>query len=88
MYSIHFTENKKKISLRLHYNGVNSYLKLSPIFPLLLRQRNINTVWNSTTGGVINSDSYKNPARLKVLLSVLCVEAQLRIVNCQVQREL
>ena len=77
MYSINFTENKKIISLSLHYNGVNSYLKLSPIFPLLLRQRNINIVWNSTTGGVINSNSYKNLARIKVLLFVLCVEAQL-----------
>ena len=76
MYSINFTENKKKISLSLHYNAVNSYLKLSPIFPLLLRQ-SINIVWNSTTGGVINSNSYKNLARIKVLLFVLCVEAQL-----------
>ena len=76
MYSINFTENKKIISLSLHYNGVNSYLKLSPIFPLLLRQ-SINIVWNSTTGGVINSNSYKNLARIKVLLFVLCVEAQL-----------
>ena len=26
MYSINFTENKKKFCLSLHYNGVNSYL--------------------------------------------------------------
>ena len=26
MYSIHFTETKKKFCLSLHYNGANSYL--------------------------------------------------------------
>ena len=26
LYSIHFTENNKKVCLSLHYNGTNSYL--------------------------------------------------------------
>ena len=32
MYSINFTENNKKISLSLHYNGANSYLNVKEIY--------------------------------------------------------
>ena len=31
MYSVNFTENNKKFSLSLHYNGDNSYLFVNGI---------------------------------------------------------
>ena len=40
-----------------------------------LRQRKRNIMWNSTIRGVINSDSFRNHRKVKVLLYALCAEA-------------
>ena len=41
MYSVNFTENKKKSCLRLHYNGANSYLFVNGTELLNLKQENL-----------------------------------------------
>ena len=39
-----------------------------------LHQKKRNIVGNSTIRGVVNSNSFRNPGKVKVLLYVLCVE--------------
>ena len=41
MYSINFTENNKKISLSLHYNGANSYFNAKEIYKLKAKDSEI-----------------------------------------------
>ena len=56
MYSVNFTENNKKFSLSLHYNGDNSYLFVNGIEIYKFKAKDSEIVASSLCMGNISKD--------------------------------
>ena len=55
-------------------NKIETLQKRLQTIQCQLRQRTRNIVWNPRICGVTNSNSFRNPGKVKVLRYVLCVE--------------
>ena len=56
MYSVNFTDNRKKCCLNLHYNGANSYLFVNSLEIIKFKAKNSNIIASPLCLGNISKD--------------------------------